>query len=116
MRNEIAFRRRSDTCPSIDGEVETTYIEIIARNRKPVVIGSLYKPPNGDNRNFTNILTETVTKIQEGKEVILGMDHNMDLIKCADQKPTQQFLDSLIEITHYKLTNLSKMDYTNSHR
>ena len=33
----------------------------------------------------------------ENKEIILGMDHNMDLIKSVEHKPTQHFVDSLVE-------------------
>ena len=45
-----------------------------------------------------NSLNEAVAKIQpESKELILGMDHNMDLIKSSEHKPTQQFLDGLLD-------------------
>ena len=68
------------------------------KNRKPIIIGSLYKPPDGNNRKFTDMVVEITEKARsESKEIILGIDHNMDLIKSAEHKPTQHFLDSLVE-------------------
>ena len=91
------YNVRVDLCPTVEGMIESTFIEIIAKNRKPIVVGSLYKPPDKHPNIFINSLNKTITKIKtEGKELILGMDHNMDLIKSSEQKPTQQFLDDLL--------------------
>ena len=98
VREEILYKVREDLCPFVEGEIEGTFIEMIAKNRKPIGIGSLYKPPNSHPKAFMNSLNETVAKIQtECKEMILGMDHNMDLIKSSKHKPTQQFLDGLLD-------------------
>ena len=97
VREEIMYKMRADLCPFVEGMIESTFIEIIAKNRKPIVIGSLYKPPDKHPNDFANSLNETIAKIKtESKELILGMDHNMDLIKSAEHKPTQQFLDNLL--------------------
>ena len=97
VREEIMYKVRADLCPFVEGMIESTFIEIIAKNRKPIVVGSLYKPPDKHPNIFTNSLNETIAKIKtEGKELILGMDHNMDLIKSSEHKPTQQFLDDLL--------------------
>ena len=77
--------------------IESTFIEIVAKNRKSIVIGSLYKPPYRHPNIFTNSLKETIAQIKaEGKELILDMDHNMDLIKSSEHELTQQFLDELL--------------------
>ena len=82
VREEILYKVKEDLCPFEEGEIEATFIEIIAKNRKPIVVGSLYKPQNSHPKAFTSSLNETIAKIQtECKELILGMDHNMDLIK-----------------------------------
>ena len=82
VRNEISYKKRLDLCAMTDNEIEATYLEIIAKNRKPIIIGSLYKPPDGNNRKFTDMVVEITEKARsESKEIILGMDHNMDLIK-----------------------------------
>ena len=98
VREEIMYKFRADLCPFVEGMIEATFIEIITKNRKAIVVGSLYKPPDNHPNAFTNSLNETIAKIKtEGNELILGMDHNMDLIKSSEHKPTQQFLDDLLD-------------------
>ena len=46
VRKEIVYKMREDLCPFVEGEIETTFIEITAKNRKLIVVGSLFKPPN----------------------------------------------------------------------
>ena len=97
VREEIMYKVRANLCPFVEGTIESTLIEIVAKNRKPIVVSSLYKPLDKHPNIFTNSLNETVAKIKaEGKELILGMDHNMDLIKSSEHKPTQEFLDDLL--------------------
>ena len=98
VRNQISYKKRADLDAITNNEVESTHIEIIAKNSKSIIVGSLYKPPDGNNRNFTDMVTDIIEKARtENKEIILGMDHNMDLIKSTNHKPTQLFLDSLID-------------------
>ena len=98
VREEIFYKVREDLCSFVEGEIEATFIEIIAKNRKLIVVGSLYKPPDNHPKAFTNSLNETIAKIQtECKELILGMDHNLNLIKSSEHKPTQQFLDGVLD-------------------
>ena len=83
------YKVRADLCPFVEGTIESTFIEIVAKNRKPIVVGSLYKPPDKHPNIFIKSLNETIAQIKaEGKELILGMDHNMDLIKSSEHKPT----------------------------
>ena len=93
MREEIMYKVQTDLCPIVADTIELTFIEIVAKNRKSIVIGS----PDRHPKLFTNSLKETIALIKaEGKEMILGMDHNMDLIKSSEHKLTQQFLDDLL--------------------
>ena len=36
-------------------------------------------------------------KIRKRQEVILGMDHNLDLLKSGTHKPTQLLLEDLLD-------------------
>ena len=91
------YKVQTDLCPIVADMIESSFIEIVAKNQKSIVIGSVYKPQDRHPKLFTNSLKETITLIKaEGKEMILGMDHNMDLIKSSEHKPTQQFLDDLL--------------------
>ena len=58
----------------------------------------MYHPPNTDPTNFRiaiNIISST--SLKERKEIILNMDHNLDLLKSGIHKQTQLFLADLLE-------------------
>ena len=62
------------------------------------MIGSLYRPPNSPPLEFINKLNASISKIKnEDKETILGMDHNLDLLKANTHKHTQLFIDDLLD-------------------
>ena len=69
----------------IEKEAESTFIEMIAKNGKKFVIGSLYRAPNTREDTFINYVKETIHKIKSEKgqkEIILGMDQNLNLLKA----------------------------------
>ena len=52
-------------------------------------------------------------KFRQNVELILGMDHNMDLIKSSEHKPTQQFLDGLLDKDIFPtITRLTRVTHT----
>ena len=62
----------------------------------------MYRPPNTDPSDFRNDVNMiTSSPIMEKKEIILGMDHNLDLLKCGLHKHTQLFLDILLDKNIY---------------
>ena len=59
----------------------------------------MYQPPNTDAESF-NIKLNTITNkiaMSNDKEVIIGMDHNLDLLKHSTHKHTQQFIDEMTD-------------------
>ena len=99
VRNNIPYKRRKDLEQYIENELETVYIEITCKNGKPVVIGSLYRAPNTSEKKLHNHCCETIQKIKSKrnkKELILGMDHNIDLLKSSTHTPTQEFLNMFL--------------------
>ena len=98
IRNGITFKLRKDLDHTEHKVIETTYIEITAKDGKRIVVGSLYRPPNSPLAEFITNLNSTMSKIKdESKEAILGMDHNMDLLKANVHKHTQTLIDDLID-------------------
>ena len=88
--------------------IESTFIEITAKDGKRIIVGSVYRPPNSPPLEFINKLNPSISKIvNEKKEAILGMDHNMDLLKASTHKHTQLFIDDLLDkkyTAYYLLT------------
>ena len=60
-------------------------------------------------------MLETITKTHKG-EIVIGVDHNLDLLKASTHKDTQEFLDLNFE---YKIlpciTRPTRITKTNSH-
>ena len=60
------------------------------------MIGSLYLLLNVNENKLLRHLKETIPKIQNekgGKNIILGMDHNLDLLKSHVHQSTQSLID-----------------------
>ena len=77
-----------------DVHFEHCLVEIELKKYK-LILGSLYRAPNTDQSIFLNEyknFIETIKKIPNS-EIILGMDHNLDLLKSHVHKKTQQFLN-----------------------
>ena len=77
--------------------MENCFIEVLSK-KVNILVGSLYRPPNTNETEFL----ETITKIMklgklEKKEVILGMDHNLDLLKSHKHRNTELFLEKIID-------------------
>ena len=62
-----------------------------------MVIGSIYHPPNTSVQNFLTNYAELCEKLDAYKHVIIGLDHNLDLLKSSSHSQTQQFLETTIE-------------------
>ena len=75
---------------------ESCFIELNT-NKTSVVIGSIYRPPNTNGEAFTNTLQLTLQRIKP-RNLIIGLDHNLDLLKCGQHRPTQAFMEMLYDM------------------
>ena len=99
IKNHLSYTRRSNLEEFQEGQLETTYIEIQSKNKKKIIVGSLYQPPNISAEQLHHHLSETIPKVKSedrDKQLILGMDHNLDLLKSKSHSATQKYLDMLI--------------------
>ena len=61
---------------------EFCFIEIKTPSRT-VITASMYRPPNVDTREFLKDYEKLLIQVkEEKKELILGTDHNLDLLKA----------------------------------
>ena len=82
--------------------MKSTIIEIVSKDGKKIIVGSMYRPPNTDPSNFRNDVNMIKSNsITEKKEIILDMDQSSDLLKCGLHKHTQLFLDDLLDENIY---------------
>ena len=95
IRDHYKFRELSEL--SLDNESsESIFIEIKG-NRHNVVLGSVYRPPNTPIQNFVKSYSNLCQKLQAHQHVIIGLDHNLDLLKSNMHTQTQQFLEATLE-------------------
>ena len=77
----------------------------------------MYRPPNTDINQYSNNLSEIITKgcTIKGKltpEVIIGMDHNMDLLKSNEHSATRNFIDNISNLKLYPtITRLTRITH-----
>ena len=100
----------------VEKKIESVFIEISTKGGTPVIVGSLYKPPNMDALGFITSLREIISKCNTNKkkpELILKMDHNLDLLKCKTHKGTHDFLDLMLQHQLYQsITRPSRVTQT----
>ena len=92
VKNGISFRRRHDLDVFKEKSIELVFIKILAKNGKHIIVGSMFRPPNGNCHEIIDELNEIINKIKsekEQKEIIKGLDHNLDLLKSATHNQTQ---------------------------
>ena len=69
-----------------------------------------------DASGFITLLREIISKSNTNKkkpEMILGMDHNLDLLKCEIHKGTHGFLDLMLQHQLYpSITRPSRVTQT----
>ena len=103
LNDKIHFKRRKDLEVFDEGKTESVLIKILAKNGKKIILGSLYRPLNTDENQLINNICEKTTKATNCKgkivtKIVLGMDHNMDLLKSSQHKPINIFLETLNEL------------------
>ena len=106
IRDGISYRRRTDLDVFDEGLMESIFIEVRSKNGKQMIFGSLYKPPNVGIDQFSEHLSSITYKVRivQGKhppEMVLGMDHNMNLLNSMIHPPKHKFIETLSELKLY---------------
>ena len=77
---------------------ESCVVELKLLNGKPIILASLYRPPNSNVCEFMTIFNCFLNKLSNTKkEYIIGMDHNFDLLKYSKHDLTQDLLELFLD-------------------
>ena len=115
LREGIPYKRRLDLDIFDEGLTESVFVEIRSKHGKKIIVGSMYKPPNVNIDQFSNNLSTIVNKIKLKTdkpipEIIIGMDHNMNLLNSAIHLPTHDFMETLSNLNlHPTITRLTQI-------
>ena len=91
--NKYKVKLREDLSIFEEGVLESLFIETKI-GHKSFVLGEVYRIPNTDQEFFINTYENIITKIiQEKKEILIGSDQNLNLIKADSDSNVQKFLN-----------------------
>ena len=107
IRTDILYRIRNDLIPDDKTlSCEQCYIEI-KNNTEKVIIGTMYRPSSTNISEFINTFNTQIDKInKKGYECIIGLNHNLDLLKQSVHSKTQEFLECILD--HNLLPTITK--------
>ena len=96
IQNSLEYFTREDLCHQ-NNSIESVFIEIDKTQLgkdKNVIIGVVYRPPNGDIDLFNTYMSELLSKIKSERKYVscLG-DYNISLLNYYTHGPTQEFAD-----------------------
>ena len=94
IHNSLTFKERPDITIPITSDLEVIFVDI-KTNRGNLIVGSMYRPPHTNEKQFVTdygLLLKKL-KMEKNTDILIGMDHNMDLLKMSKHKQTQKFLD-----------------------
>ena len=81
---------------AIGNTFEHITAEICLRSNQKVMVSSIYRPPNTPEAEFIDEYSQFVCilKKMDNKGIIIGLDHNLDLLKTFKHGPTERFLNT----------------------
>lgn len=98
VSNFFNFNKRSDLCVN-QPYMESVFIEIpkvCISNKKDLIIGVLYRPPNTDVIKFNEQLGEVLDVVKrENKDLYIMGDFNINLLEAENHPPSADFIDTL---------------------
>ena len=102
INQSLQYKTRPDL-KILDDELESCFIELKS-DISTIIIGSLYRPPNTNQKSFIERIDNWLKQNKAHENIIiLGMDHNMDLLKCDKNSNTQCFLETILDDSMFPL-------------
>ena len=106
LTDSCKYKRRPDLEKMNCESLESCFVEIETPITK-LISGSIYRPPNTNPDEFTRKLSNIIALAKETtKNITIGLDHNLDLLKCDKHGPTQDFVEMLYE--HNMIPTITK--------
>ena len=104
--NRLQYRERKDLTLNIPG-FENITVEIKTHNTS-IIASSLNRPPNCKETEFLKNYKRWINKfsIEEERKLIIGLDHNLDLMKNDKHKPTKEFIE--LNLEHELIPTITK--------
>ena len=84
------------------------YIAVEIKGRRdPVIICSIYRPPNTIIKTFLTEYNKLLNRLRRITiEVIIGLDHNMDFLRSDKHKETNEFIELML--SHQQVPTITR--------
>ena len=77
--------------------MESIFIELEIPGKHNIVLGSLYRIPDSSDKEFNQIYKKFINDWDINKELVIGIDQNLDLLKSHEHNQTQNFLETNLD-------------------
>ena len=96
MRDGLKFRQRPDL--EIDSIAMENVVAELKGDKNNIILASCYRAPNSNQTDFLTSYNKLLSKLnKETNFVLIGLDHNLDLLKSNQHRNTHEFLENNIE-------------------
>lgn len=97
VHDTVTYKCRNDISKST-AFMEALFLECVNTRAKNTIIGICYRPPDGDQKKFSEEMSQIYTKLsKENKKILLVGDFNMDCLKCKINKNIEEFYQNFFE-------------------
>ena len=91
-------------------------VEIDLRNNQKLLASLIYRPPNTPENDFIDQYSNFVCDLKkiENKGIVIGLDHNLDLLKSTKHAPMDRFILANLSLgssAYYNKANLNHEKY-----
>ena len=106
IARNLEYRERKDLSLNVPN-VESITVEV-KTNRDSLLLCALYRPPNSSDRDFSKNYSRLLRKFTSDQlnRLIIGLDHNLDLIKHDKHRRTNEFIE--INLDNQLLPTITK--------
>lgn len=96
LLSSLEYKIRFDCNLSDSDAIESIFAEIINSHGKNIIVGSVYRPPNQNYVSFLDNFCDILSVISiNNKLCYIAGDYNLDLLRCINHSPTQEFIENL---------------------
>ena len=106
INEALSFNERNDLS-SLLSHAESLFIEIpskFMKSKKNVIVGEIYRPPNGNKASFVNEIENLLSSISNYECYLMG-DFNIDLMVCDNDADSINYSNCFNRYCFYPLVN-----------
>ena len=101
IANNIRYKLLNNNKPNITNPTfEHLSAKIELKNNQKLIVSSIYRPLNTPEHDFVDQYSNFVCDLKkhDHQGIIIGLDHNLDLLKSTKHSPTDRFISANLSL------------------